>query len=715
MKNNRTIHYPLIPVITGGVLCMMPLFASYAESSESGHMRQGAALSGAVIAMASDGVYQELDALAVRAKADEYEQSRTEPGRLTEATPIAGSVITREELDTVKSADSLRELLTRVPGVSMSRNIRIPIGGKGYTNNLIDGHAVKSSSLGTYGFIDEVNSWDIESIEVVRGPGSVLHSSKGIGGTINVITRDPPLTPEYRLWGDVGEYGFRRIGANGGDTMDNGIGWWVDANWMEDDAWRDRSAREKKAASARLVMHPDALSRLSLRLEHIETYKEFPGVLTQEQFESNWRQAVPQNLFEDLTYDTAALAYKRVVGERGELDLSYSIRFDGGTNACPAGCANSVASTGRQTEIDYTHHNLRALYRHDFDRAKSRLYGGVDAFISEKNDDTYNRTGFTRTTLRNAYSIDEVNVAPFLQYEFSPAERWRVALGLRHEDYELDVDDRSPTSNVDGSESYSRLIKKGGVTFDLDENNLFWANLSQGFYIPSTSQTITAPNARPLPPETSLTQEIGVRGRMPSYRLSYDIGLFRTVVRNQAVSQPCGGDTTLCPDDASASATYAVAAGKVKFQGIESTLAWDPFDRLGFALAHTYALNRYVDFIERSIDYSENTLTSSPKHHLNARIMLRPSPKARVEFEGDYISHYYTNSLNTNEYSRPVLYNLRAEYRPGKHWELWAHALNLFDAKYGARVSATNAPAPVRSYSEGYGPRTLRVGASYRW
>jgi hypothetical protein len=47
--------------------------------------------------------------------------------------------------------------------------------------------------------------------------------------------------------------------------------------------------------------------------------------------------------------------------------------------------------------------------------------------------------------------------------------------------------------------------------------------------------------------------------------------------------------------------------------------------------------------------------------------------------------------------------------------ELWLHALNLFDTKYAARVSSTTVATPVRSYSEGYGPLTLRVGVSYLW
>ncbi|MDD3518596.1 MAG: hypothetical protein PHQ14_09620, partial [Chromatiales bacterium] len=73
-----------------------------------GLLLAGASVSGASVAMAADVAPQDLDTVTVEAAAVADEQSRTEPGRLTEATPMAGSVITREELETVKSADSLR-------------------------------------------------------------------------------------------------------------------------------------------------------------------------------------------------------------------------------------------------------------------------------------------------------------------------------------------------------------------------------------------------------------------------------------------------------------------------------------------------------------------------------------------------------------------------------------------------------------------------------
>src|SRR5574343_1168913 len=66
-------------------------------------------------------------------------QSRTELGTLTEATPISGSVVAKEELEHLQLVNNLLELGKRIPGISMIRNMRIPAGGKQYTENRVDG------------------------------------------------------------------------------------------------------------------------------------------------------------------------------------------------------------------------------------------------------------------------------------------------------------------------------------------------------------------------------------------------------------------------------------------------------------------------------------------------------------------------------------------------------------------------------------------------
>ena len=182
-------------------------------------------------------------------------QDRTEIGRLTIDAPASGTAVSREDLAIIRSTSAENDLLLWVPGMSMVRNIRIPVGGKGYTNNLVDGFSVRSQSLGTFGFLDEVNLWDVEAVEVTRGPASVQYSSKAVGGTVNVISRTPPDSQESEGFVDVGAYGLRRVGLNFADPLGRSpdLKYSFIANMLDSDSWRDRSAQKKSALSGKAV------------------------------------------------------------------------------------------------------------------------------------------------------------------------------------------------------------------------------------------------------------------------------------------------------------------------------------------------------------------------------------------------------------------------------------------------------------------------------
>ena len=63
-----------------------------------------------------------------------------------------------------------------------------------YTLILIDGMPIVSSLSTVYGLNGIPNSM-VERIEVVKGPASSLYGSEAMGGTINVITKDPYKAP----------------------------------------------------------------------------------------------------------------------------------------------------------------------------------------------------------------------------------------------------------------------------------------------------------------------------------------------------------------------------------------------------------------------------------------------------------------------------------------------------------------------------------------
>ena len=102
------------------------------------------------------------------------------------------------ELFEVANASCLAQGLSFQPGVRVEDDCQncgftqVRINGLDghYSQILVDSHPVFSALTGVYG-LEQIPANMIERVEVMRGGGSALYGSSAIGGTINVITRDP--------------------------------------------------------------------------------------------------------------------------------------------------------------------------------------------------------------------------------------------------------------------------------------------------------------------------------------------------------------------------------------------------------------------------------------------------------------------------------------------------------------------------------------------
>ncbi|MEJ2692004.1 MAG: TonB-dependent receptor [Candidatus Thiodiazotropha sp.] len=625
--------------------------------------------------------------------------TRVESG--VQDTPSAVTVIGREELERVKFVDSRMELMKRIPGYSMVRNLRIPIGGKNYTINLIDGLSIGSAfGSGTIGFADSTNSLDIERVEVIRGPASALYGSNALGGVINIITKEPPLEPEYRLWAEAGEYHRQRAGVSAAGTVGS-VGYFFDANNLDYAGWRERSDNQRKQVSGKLLFETDEMSLLTLRAEYLDTYLENPGSLNQLQYEENWQQAVVPDAYNDEQAATLSAKYERDLSNHSGIDISYGVR-----NTKAEG-PPSYSPTGGFSGSDVTNHNLVALYRHRFNALDAQLIVGSDLLLSESDSDTYTeRTSSSR--IAQHWEVTAINTSPFAQYEFSPVDRMRLSLGARYDRIRYSANgykvSRGVVTEYDDSITFSHTSPKASVTFKLNKESSLWFGYGQGFVVPSRNYLFVGSggyDSNPgLKPEKAGNYELGLRGRVRPARLSYDFVLYRTDI-----------DDMLVADD---NLDLYVNAGKVRVQGVETLLSWKPLKRWRFDLTHTYADNKYIDFVSGGTDNSGNTLSASPKHHLDARAAWMPVRGLEAELEWNHISRYHTSHENNDpqgEATRPDLFNLRVSYKSGP-WSFWGHLLNLTDKKYAERVSYD--PDDGRSFDVG-GPRTLYAGVSYKW
>ena len=112
-------------------------------------------------------------------------------------SPVVVSKVTGHIFETTQSL-SLAEGLNFTPGLRTETNCQncgfnqLRINGLegSYSQILVNGRPVFSSLAGVYG-LEMIPANMIDRVEVVRRAGSVLYGGNAIGGTVNILTKDP--------------------------------------------------------------------------------------------------------------------------------------------------------------------------------------------------------------------------------------------------------------------------------------------------------------------------------------------------------------------------------------------------------------------------------------------------------------------------------------------------------------------------------------------
>ncbi len=197
-------------------------------------------------------------------------------------TPVSIQVVPKAVLQDQK-VTRIAEALENVSGVRsdayLDRGNRFNI--RGFSND----NRIYRNGLGLIGgfggFNDEIDSTNVESIEVLKGPAAVLYGRIEPGGLINVNTKRPLAEPYYALEQQYGSYDFVRTvwDATGPITSDQSLLYRFVGAYQNSDSFRDFSFTDRVLVNPSLTWRPTEATSFTVDVQGMnQDYKADLGI-----------------------------------------------------------------------------------------------------------------------------------------------------------------------------------------------------------------------------------------------------------------------------------------------------------------------------------------------------------------------------------------------------------------------------------------------------
>jgi iron complex outermembrane receptor protein len=590
------------------------------------------------------------------------------------------------------------------------------------------------SGLGSIGTL-----FDVDRIEVLRGPQGTRYGANALGGLIYMTSAAPPdtLTTEFAATaGNNGTYGFgAALGLPLGDT----VGFRGSIQNYDNDGFRDnvflgRSdtyGRDEMTARGKLLWEPSERLRVAFSGLYVdvdngydawsiyngyETYSDEPGRDAQQSLAGSARVEATLDRVDFVSITSLA-----------ETDAVFSFDADWGNAGFWAPYVYDYVTTNDRERRSFTQEFrvlskpgaiangrgewLAGVYVLDIDESNDRLDAGV-----------YDDGDFcTPCELDNPVRSDygATNSAVFGQLTFAATDVLGVTVGLRAERRSADYADSAPYRFApDDSMAGGELA----LDWQFAERRSAYVRFARGYKAGGFNVSLAGvdfgtvdgltPSEIEFGPEYLSSLEAGVRMRSADGRFRADLGAFVARRDDQQVKVPL----QLTLGDPSSFLFVTANAERGEHHGIEATFDWSATERLAFSAALGWLETEISEFaLFPDIEGREQAHAPSYTYALGAEYRAPSGWWGRVDLQGmDSFFFDYGHDQQSSAYG---LANLAV----GRDWDEWSVKLwvrNLLDEDYAVRgFFFGNEPPdfPATLYTRLGDPRHYGVTLRYRF
>ncbi len=669
---------------------------------------------------------------------------------LQKRSEVPGSIVTINAKSIKETkAFGIDQLVNQVSGVFMSTSraasneqhfmaVRSPISTKALFLYLEDGLQIRPTSVFNHNALLEMNDIVYGRVEVLKGHASSTYGSEAIGGSFNFITKKPTKDLSGSVGFQTNDLGLTRYEFEVSDQPSEKFGFYLGGHYADrQDGPIEHSDYEKTAITFKTVYNINESINWTAVIDLIDYRSDMSGSLSEADytggnFESDQtfteREALAfrvRSTFEKFWNDNNKTSFNVVVRDnRMDQNPSYRIRQFRNQGQLTGVGSGEVNSNQFRSYVGLIQHKL------NFNFANSSLIiGGTADYSPQEYVAETTEVFVDPETGRNIdfrvnsgdyilnYEANIFNYAGFFQYEISPIQALKVTAALRYDGFEYDYDNLVDgiVGVEDAVDNFNNLTPKLGANYNFNDRSGIYANYSQGFTPPQVSTLYRNRNE--------------LRGIKPSRYHNYEIGGYMassSKLKLDGAIYLLEGENTLITLRDEDDNFFNTNAGKTRSYGIEYGITWMPIKAISITHNGSYAMHEYVEFFDRGIDYSDTDRETAPNLLGTSLITYRKNFNKNFGFsitaEHELVGEYNTSfegqvenedgTTETATYDGHNVFNLRANVTY-KGFELWGHALNVFDELYAARASF-NRFRGENSFTIG-NPLAFHFGARYNF
>lgn len=665
--------------------------------------------------------------------------------------PVSVTVLDRQTLRDA-GRQHFEDVLTAVPNLSYASGTSRPrffqIRGIGEREEwqgapnpsvgfLIDG--IDFSGMGMPGTL-----FDVDRIEVLRGPQGLHYGANALGGLIVMRGREPEDTFGFSTEASIGEYDSQSLGAVATGPVESlNSAWRVAVQNFRSDGFRqdvylgrdDTMDRDELTARAKWRWQPSENTTVDLTWLHADLDNGYDAWSI-----DNTRTSLADRPGKDAQRsDGAALRVDTSAGRLGRLTVTatlsdsetqYSFDSDWGNAQSWAPYTYDYFDRqqrdrrGRSLEARITSEEaasprgltwVAGVYGLDVDEELDSTSQGVyvDPFFPEYSGSTDKRV---------LSDYDAQNVAVYAQVEAPFSEQWGWSFGLRGEQRNADYSDlRNDAGELSGIDESARDTMWGGqatLHFDQREHLRWFATVSRGYKAGGFNIGDAAEAQAEFLPEYLVGLDVGMKAQWLDGRLYTDITAFHMKRTDMQVAI----SRQLVRGDPSSYLLYTDNASGGRNMGIESSVRWRASAQLEVGGTLGLLRTRYSGFRpDEESEPSDRDQAHAPEYQASVNATWRHPLgwMARVDVVAS--DNYYfdvpdveaaKNNYRSASYS---LTHLKAGYE-SDHWAVYAWGRNVLDEDYYTRGFFFGNEPPdfaARRYTQLGEPR--QFGVTFRW